>query len=134
MRFVLHNTLLGPDPPTNTQAFDIGASSATAAWEAPLSCEIESYNLILTEEQFSISPVLISVNSSIISYTFTELEEFNTYTLSVAAVNNVGVGSFSSVNFTTLQAGELKCAMLFRRVDSLLCSNCILIVCNIPIP
>lgn len=40
------------------------------------------------------------------SYTFSLLEEFNTYTVVIAAENAIGIGEFSSMfNFSTLQAG-----------------------------
>ena len=41
------------------------------------------------------------------SFTFTELEEFNNYSVIVAAQNEIGLGNYSiTLNFSTPQAGK----------------------------
>ena len=72
------------------------------------------YIIVLTDEQFGLPDVTINVTNTTTSYTLTELEEYNTYTCNVAAVNEMGVGEYSSINFTTQESG--KCFVLFFAV------------------
>ena len=63
-----------------------------------------NYEIFLTENTFGL-PNLV-VNTGTESYTFTALEEFNNYTVTVAAENTVGLGDFSVMfTFSTPQAG-----------------------------
>ena len=63
-----------------------------------------NYEIILTEYAFGL-PNFVA-NTTTESYTFTTLEEFNNYTVVVAAENTVGLGDFSiTFNFSTPQAG-----------------------------
>ena len=56
--------------------------------------------------QFQFDIPDIRVNTTITSHTLTNLEEFNQYTVMVAAATQVGIGPFSSpMNFTTLDDG-----------------------------
>ena len=63
-----------------------------------------NYEIVLTEYAFRL-PNFVA-NTTIQSYTFTSLEEFNNYTVVVAAENTVGIGEYSvQFNFSTPQAG-----------------------------
>ena len=64
-----------------------------------------NYELILTEYAFGLPSV--NENSTTESFTFTDLEEFNNYSVIAAAENQVGLGNYSMIlNFSTPQAGE----------------------------
>ena len=98
-----------PGRPENLQATVLSSSSASVQWQAPPSTNPQNlllmYTLLLLDEQFGLPSITVDVNSSITSYTFTELEEFNMYTCSVYPVNEVGTGLPSSINFTTQEDG-----------------------------
>jgi len=62
------------------------------------------YEIVALQFQFDIPD--IRVNTTFTSHTLTNLEEYNEYTVMIAAATQVGVGPFSSpVNFTTLEDG-----------------------------
>ena len=99
-----------PVAPSNLQVTQADATTATLVWIAPppnanspLS-PITSYQLVLSEEQFNLPN--IEVNTNINTYTFTGLEQYNTYNCTIAATNGVGQGPYSAVIvFNTSQAG-----------------------------
>lgn len=67
---------------------------------------IVNYRIVLTEYALGLADFV--VNTTADSYTFTTLEEFNNYTVVVAAENTVGLGDFSvRFNFSTPQAGMM---------------------------
>ena len=100
---------LVPGQPQNLQQIVLSSSSASLQWQAPPITNPHNlllmYTLLLLEEQFGLPSISLNVNSSITSYTFTQLEEFNTYTCSIYPVNEVGTGLPSSVSFTTQEDG-----------------------------
>ena len=87
------------------------ATTVSISWTAPTASNpnplnnIQRYEIELSEDQFNIST--IKENTTSTSITITGLEEYNTYKCKVAAVNSVGVGTFSVVvNFTTSESGR----------------------------
>ncbi len=104
------NIISEPQPPFDLQASNILPTAATIAWStAPPNRDtpwgvVINYELILTEYAFRL-PAL-TANTTMESFTFIELEEFNNYSVIIAAENRVGLGDFSIVlNFSTPQAG-----------------------------
>ena len=85
----------------------ITATSVSISWTSPTTSDTDDiirYDIELSEEQFGLATVTTSTTET--SVTVTGIEEYNTYGCKIAAVNNVGVGTFSYfVNFTTLEAG-----------------------------
>ena len=62
------------------------------------------YNLILSDLVFGSADIEVNVTS--LSYTATNLEEYNTYSCIVAAASVVGTGPYSvPLNFTTEEDG-----------------------------
>ena len=87
-------------------------TAATITWNTALPNRITpwgivfKYELILIEYAFGLPP--LTTNTTVESFTFTELEEFNNYSVKVAAENQVGLGDYSiMLNFSTPQAGRL---------------------------
>ena len=85
-------------------------SSTTAfiSWQPPpledRNGPIIYYSLILSDYVFGLED--IEVNTSSLNYTFTHLEEYNTYSYIVAAATEVGIGPYSvQLNFTTDEDG-----------------------------
>ena len=104
---------LVPDPPSGVQSLFITSTSATIAWEAPVShvntpiSNIERYELMVYEYVHNLPTIFSSTTELTYTFTITSLEEFVTYTCKVAAVNRVGRGQYSTyINFTTNQAGK----------------------------
>ena len=103
-------TLTVPLAPSNPHVTEVDATSATVVWtvpppnvNSPLS-SITSYQLVLSQQQFNLSN--IEVDTHINTYTFTGLEQYNTYNCVIAATNGVGQGPYSAVIvFNTSQAG-----------------------------
>ena len=98
-------------PPFNLQSSNILPTSAVITWSTPPPNRVTpwgvvfNYELILTEYAFGL-PAL-TANTSVELYTYTGLEEFNNYSVVVAAENRVGLGDFSiTLNFSTPQAGN----------------------------
>lgn len=61
--------------------------------------------MIIEDRGFNTNNVFI--NTTLTTYTFTDLEEFNNYSCIVAAATSVGVGPYSTpIEFTTLQDGK----------------------------
>lgn len=110
-----------PRPPTNLQASNVLPTAATVAWQTPPPNRMTpwaiviSYQCILAEYAFGLANVI--ANTTTQSYTFTSLEEFNNYTVIVAAENTVGRGGFSlQFNFSTPQAGTCSYELLYYHV------------------
>jgi hypothetical protein len=79
-----------------------------------------SYEIILTEYAFGLANFV--ANTTAQSYTFTSLEEFNNYTVVVAAENTVGRGGYSiQFSFSTPQAGTT--------LQNIECKTAITILC-----
>lgn len=99
-----------PRPPTDLQASNVLPTTATIIWQTPPPNRMTpwgiviNYEIILTEYAFGLANFV--ANTTAQSYTFTSLEEFNNYTVVVAAENTVGRGGYSvQFNFSTPQAG-----------------------------
>ena len=66
---------------------------------------IRYYILRLVDERLGYDDVII--NTTLTSHTFTNLEEYNLYSYSVAAATSVGVGNYSGPDqLTTHEDGE----------------------------
>lgn len=106
-----------PHPPTDLQASNVLPKSVTITWQTPPPNRMTpwgiviNYEIILSEYAFGLANFV--ANTTAQSYTFTSLEEFNNYSVVVAAENTVGIGDFSvQFNFTTPQAG-MSAQMIF---------------------
>ena len=116
MLYIIHQWLhiiliTEPLSPFDLQATDVLPTTATITWSTPPPNRLTpwaivfNYEIVLTEHGFGL-PV-ITTNSSVESVTFAGLEEFDNYSLVVAAENKIGRGDFSiTFNFSTPQAGK----------------------------
>ena len=98
-------------PPYDLRANNILPKSAIVSWSTPPPNRVTpwgvvfNYQLILTEYAFGLPAV--TANSTVELYAFTGLEEFNNYSVIIAAENQVGLGNYSfTLNFSTPQAGS----------------------------
>ena len=83
--------------------------SASVSWLIPRQEDqngiIRYYILRLVDERLGYDDVII--NTTLTSHTFTNLEEYNLYSYSVAAATVAGVGSYSGPDqFTTQEDGK----------------------------
>lgn len=105
-----HFSLLGPaTPPRNVFSFVISPRSASVSWLAPRPEDqngiIRYYILRLVDERLGYDDVII--NTTLTSLTFTDLEEYNLYSYSVAAATSAGLGNSSGPDqFITQEDGE----------------------------
>ncbi len=95
-------------PPIDIQLSGIGAQSVIVTWQPPVPQDrngvIIYYQLIFSQSQFEIIDLVI--NATGLSYTERSLEEYNNYTVVIAAATRVGLGAFSPpMTFTTLESG-----------------------------
>ena len=79
----------------------------TISWQAPPpdpTVTIASYRLVVSETEFGLNDTVAFTTMT--SYTFTGLEEYNNYTCSVVAVSTYGgVSNETVIPFTTSQGG-----------------------------
>ena len=124
---------LVPGQPPNLRQTVLSSSSASISWRVPATTNPHNpllmYTLLLNEHRFGLPIVSVHVNSSVTSYTFMELEEFNTYTCMVHAINAVGTGLASSISFTTQEDGmycktQLLMFCIIRNNSFILSSSC----------
>lgn len=87
----------------------VSPTEVTLVWQTPAPNQMTpwgvvfNYKIVLFEYAFGLSNMTLYTSNE--SYTF-PLEEFNNYSVKIAAENTVGIGEFSSVfNFSTPQAG-----------------------------
>ena len=111
----------------------LSSSSATITWQVPAITNPHNpllmYTLLLNEHRFGLPIITIHVDSSVTSYTFTQLEEFDTYTCMIHAINDVGTGLASSISFTTQEDGmycktQLLMFCIIRKISFILSSFC----------
>ena len=108
----LYHSLSSAEPhkPPSNITFEIDSSTqATISWQPPpfedQNGPILYYNLIISELVFGLDD--IDVNISVLTYTATNLEEYNNYSFIIAAATEVGLGPYSSpINFTTEEDGK----------------------------
>lgn len=112
------NLISEPLPPFDLQANNILPTAATIVWSTAPPNRVTpwgvviNYELILTEYAFGLPP--LTANSTVESFMFTELEEFNNYSVIIAAENQVGLGDYSIVlNFSTPQARKQSVTEIF---------------------
>ena len=83
---------------------------------------IVNYRIVLTEYALGLPDFVANTTTN--SYTFTTLEEFNNYTVVVAAENTVGLGDFSVIfNFSTPQAGMMSFSCILVVTNSVILIN-----------
>ena len=95
--------------PNNVLSLVNGTTSATISWFPPgLNSQngiIVYYILVLTDVGLNSSDVII--NTTLTSYTFNNLEEYNVYSCVIAAATRVGLGPYSEpIRFTTQEHGK----------------------------
>jgi len=95
--------------PTNVLSFVSSPRSASVSWFPPAvngqNGIIVYYILVLTDVGFNSSD--ITINTTLTSYAFSNLEEYNVYSCAVAAATQVGLGPYSDpIQFTTQEDGE----------------------------
>jgi hypothetical protein len=86
------------------RSYVLGPRSASVSWLPPptegQNGIILYYILLLVDDQLSTGDR--TINTTLTSHSFSDLEEYNIYNYSIAAATRVGVGVFSSpVQFTT---------------------------------
>ena len=105
-----------PDPPTNLQAPDITPTSAVVTWQpgannlppSGFPITVAFYELTLSESQFGFSDLLVNTVGPVTTFTFTGLEEFNTYTVTMRCFSTYEtVSGPVSFSFITAQDGQL---------------------------
>ena len=89
--------------------FSVGERSVHASWVPPLIQDhngpITHYEIQFIQSQFDSIPNVV-IQTTNLSISYFDLEEFTHYVIIVAAATSTGVGPFSSpVNFITHQAG-----------------------------
>ena len=110
-------SLIEPHAPPSNIMFEVDSSTqATIMWQPPLfedqNGPIIHYNLILSDLVFGLDDIDINVSS--LSYTATDLEEYNNYSFIIAATTEVGIGPYSvPVNFTTEEDGKF-CLLVMK--------------------
>ena len=97
-------------PPRNIQSTVTGSKTAVISWEPPPFDHhngiITYYLLLISQEQFNISDMVLNTTSDVTTYTVTGLEEYNNYTCRVAAATRIGPGPYSApIRFSTPQDG-----------------------------
>ena len=106
----INHLISEPQPPLNLQATSISTTIATITWSTPPTRAtpwgtVFNYEIILTEHRFGLP--MLTANTVVESFTFVGLEEFNNYSVVVAAENRIGRSDFSTrFYFLTLQAGK----------------------------
>ena len=109
-------TYIGPAaPPLNIMSVVNSPRSASISWLPPLPENrngiLRYYILRLVDEQLGYDDVII--NTTLTSHTFSNLEEYNLYSYSIAAATSAGVGVFSDQNqFTTQEDGKVACTIV----------------------
>ena len=106
---LITSCLLVPDPhtpPRNVESFVTGSKTATITWVPPIAehqnGRIAYYILIVSDEQFNISDLIINTTATV--YYLTDLEEYNNYSFKVAAGTVGGLGPYSTpIFFITMQ-------------------------------
>ena len=98
------------EPPFDLEVTSVSPIEVTLVWQTPPPNQITpwgvvfNYEIIILEYSFGLPNMTLYTSNE--SYTFSPLEEFNNYTVKIAAENSIGIGGFSSVfNFSTPQAG-----------------------------
>lgn len=104
------NLISAPQPPFDLQVINVSSTTATITWNTPTPTQVTpwgavfNYEVALTEHRFGLP--LETENTAVESFTFTGLEEFDNYSVVVAAENQIGRSDFSTrLYFSTRQAG-----------------------------
>lgn len=98
------------EPPFDLKLTSVSPTEVTLIWQTPPPNQMTpwgvvfSYEIILFEYALGLPNMTLYTSNK--SYTLFPLEEFNNYTVRVAAENAIGTGEFSPMfNFSTPQAG-----------------------------
>ncbi len=107
----MYNYTVPPNPlsPRNFRVSFLSSTSATVNWQVPVlqtNNGISGYKLVLREHKFGQPDVTKSVASNRLSYTFSGLQEFDSYEVQIKSVS---VFTFESspvtISMTTMEAG-----------------------------
>ena len=98
-------------PPREIQVYNIGERTAHVSWIPPLVQDhngpLTHYEIHFTPSQFLVIPTVV-IQTSNLSISYSDLEEYITYGVVIAAATSTGLGPFSSpVTFATQEAGIL---------------------------
>ena len=103
-------TCIESEPPFDLEVTSVSPTEVTLIWRTPPPNQmtpwgvIFNYEIVLFEYAFGLANMTLYTSNE--SYTFSPLEEFNNYSVVIAAENAIGIGEFSSTfNFSTPQAG-----------------------------
>ncbi len=103
-----------PLPPRNLQVSAFSSISVTLNWRAPqlqISNDISGYKLVLHEQKFSKPDRSLTVAPSGLSHTFSDLEEFDNYEVTIKSVSVFEFeSSLVNISFTTMEAGTHVCS------------------------
>ena len=96
-------------PPQNFSAIVTGTTSVEFSWQPPLIDDhnglISYYQLRLVDESFNLTD--ITINTTNMSYSIDNLEEYIRYSCQIAAATDIGVGPFTvPIEITTWQDGN----------------------------
>ena len=95
-------------PPRDVQSSVTGSRTATISWIPPVAEHhngpIIYYTVVDHNEAFNVSDVVINATNT--DYNLTNLEEYSTYRLRVAAATKIGLGPYPE-EFNTPQDGKL---------------------------
>ena len=101
-----------PAAPQNVQVSDVGTRTAIMSWDPPdnsfpnVMTDVSSYHISATQSDFTGGNRAAVESKQSRSYQFTDLEEYTTYSFTVAASNAFGEGVESEPQVaSTLQAG-----------------------------
>ena len=117
-----------PDEPTNFRVTVVNSTSLSATWEPPDDANgvIISYHLSVVLDARdalylpSDSSMEFNISATSRSYVLTNLHEFATYSLSLAAATTVGIGNYTEPQLTTtLMAGE-NCVLITMHSHNIL--------------
>jgi len=115
-------TIAGPSaPPQNVTTLVINSTSISVFWNPPPFDDqngvITSYRVIVTNQNTTVASATINSTSFVVN----NLQEFQQYSIEVAAMTAVGIGPFSNpISDQTLEDGEL--VILIQYSVSQLCT------------
>ena len=110
----MHNTCVGPSAvPQNVTTVVIDSTSILVSWYPPpfvdQNNDIIGYQLMITNQNRTNSGPMFVKITNVSSYVATMLQEFEVYSISIAAETDNGLGPFSEpVSDQTLEDGKCK--------------------------
>lgn len=111
----------GPSlPPQNVRSYVLSPRSVSISWLPPSVVGqngiVLYYILLLFDEQLLTGER--TINTTLTSHSFSDLEEYNIYNYSIAAATRVGVGVFSpTIQFTTHEDSTYFCFFVVTKTN-----------------